>query len=296
MSLSVTIDNVTDSSITASVSTSGSVAMEHYWYIDGTKDGIIQTDVGETSSTYTFSGLAPGTAYTVSVRVFAYNPWRELDNGSASATTNSVDPVAKVYYAKLILDGNGGQNGSSSTWTYTGWMSGWTGSADIEIAFDGSGFAKSGYSLLGFSESSSASSATYGIADTITITATSESESSPTTVRLYAIWSNKRPDNWEWESSVNKGSLFLMTAQEWNNFISRIQEFAQYCGVTLVSNYLSAAAATSGTPVLATQGLSAVRLLEQLPCTIAPSGTPIPGNYIEAAFFNGLRDSLNSIE
>lgn len=157
---------------------------------------------GQTSSSCSFSGLSAGKSYRVSVRVFAFNPWRELDNGSISITTQS----------------SGGGSGGSG-----------------------------------------------------------------------------RPNNWYWNSNVSKGSLLSLPASEWNQFINRIEEFAEYKGITLSSWYLSSASASSGGKMLASQVNAAIYLIDQLNPPTSTPYTVSPGDTITASFFLALRSALNSI-
>lgn len=209
MSLSVSTSSISTSSVTASVSTSGSVAMQHNWYLDGSLYTTIQTAAGVRSSSCTFSGLSSGTTYRISVRVFAFNPWRELDSGAATATTKS----------------SGGSSGGSGDEDY----------------------------------------------------------------------SKPRPRDWYWSSNVERGALLYLPAREWNQFLERIEEFADYKGVSLSSRYLSNAIVSSGGRMLASQGNAAVYLIDQLDTPVSTPHTVSSGDTIRASFFLGLSGALNSI-
>lgn len=297
MSLSITISSVGQTSFTARVRTSGSVAMQHNWYLDGELYDTVQTPKGTTSSSCTFSGLRAGTSYRVSVRIFAFNPWRELDSGSTSVRTEDAPMVAETYYAKLILYGNGGRtpSGYEVYERFTGWSSSWSEGADITINFYDPGFTRTGYTLLGWSKSSSATRPSYSPSDSISIYSTRTSESRPATESLYAVWSSSRPDNWQWESRVAAGLPLELTASEWNRFIKRIQEFAVYKGRTLSTSDISAGAASKGSQRKASQARAVRSLISQLSPPISLPASPSPGDTITAAFVNGLKDSLNSI-
>lgn len=248
--------------------------------------------------TKTFEDLEPGTTYKIKAYLCNSDTDTRLDVGPATLTftTEEIEPVAEVYYAELILHGNGGKIGSSTTKTYSGWMSGWDGYAYVDIAFDGSDFTRSGYALLGFSTSSSATYASYDVSDEYRIKATSTDDTSPTTKHLYAVWSDGRPDDWEWNPAIVQGNALSIKASHWNSFIDRIQEFADYLGVSLSSTTISDATATSGTRMMASQANAARTLISKLsPPTALPS-TVSSGSIITAAFMNGLKNSLNSIE
>jgi hypothetical protein len=293
-----------DDYISASVTTSGSVAMAHYWYLDGEEWDVIQTEVGETKSSCYFDGLDPGTTYKVEVKVYAYNPWRLLDSGSKSVTTTG--SLYTTYYAKLILDGNGGKlNNGSTTSTYTGNAESERSYAYVDIDFNVS-FVRSGYTFLGFSTDEYATEADYAKSDTYSIRATSTSSSRPTTEYLYAVWKAKRPSNWSWSSTVSKGAAIPytqsgnaitckpLTASEWNNFIDRIFEFMEYQGLSW-SGDTSDFYATKGSRMLAETVDYARQLIAVMnPPTALPSAIR-SGGKITAAFINGLKNSLNSI-
>lgn len=298
MSLSISISSISQSSFTARVSTSGSVAMQHNWYLDGDLYTTVQTSAGQRSSSCTFRGLQAGTYYSVRVAVYAFNPWRQLDSGSTSAKTEDAPMIAETYYAKVILNGNGGRlpSGSSTFEKFTGWGTSWSGSADINISFYDPGFTKTGSSLIGWSRSSSATRPTYDPSDSISITSSKTSESRAESVTLYAVWGSNRPQNWYWQSTVAKGSSFGLTASEWNGFISRVQEFAKYKGTSLSNTYISNGRASKGSKMLASQANSVRSLVNQLsPPTQVPSAVN-SGNPITASFVNGLKNSLNSIQ
>jgi len=100
-----------------------------------------------------------------------------------------------------------------------------------------------------------------------------------------------RPRDWQWTSTVSAGSPIRISAAEWNNFCSRINEFRRYKSL---SNY-SFTTVYSGTPISATivnQAVSAIK-------GISGYGSYLyyvsPGNAITAYFFNLLKTELNAI-
>lgn len=118
-------------------------------------------------------------------------------------------------------------------------------------------------------------------------------------VTFYAIWTKNRPDNWDWYkdggSYVAQGSALSLTATAWNNFIARIQEFANYKNITLPSSTKNTASATSGQKMMASQANAVRTLIAKLPITISLPSAVNTGDVITASFINGLKDSLNSI-
>lgn len=137
-------------------------------------------------------------------------------------------------------------------------------------------------------------------------------------VIFYAIWRLARPQNWSWPthslkpieqwSAMNftgSGENIVpnpLTAKEWLDFISRIQDFAKYCNVTLSSDYLSKAktGVSKGKNMKIEQANGVRNLIYQLNNYIDPN-FPVPDEVtkenpiITANFINGLMYSLNSI-
>lgn len=110
----------------------------------------------------------------------------------------------------------------------------------------------------------------------------------------FTTTANDRPANWEWESTVSSGSAMNMTAAEFNQFIDRIFAFAAYKGETL-PGYASSYYVTAGTDMLASE-VNAVRaLISAMSPPTAPPSAASRSSAITAAFFNGLKNSLNSI-
>ena len=302
MALSISFSTTTDS-ISASVSTSGLVAMQINWYLDGTLDGSDNLAVGDTSSSWTFTGLEEDTSYNIRAVAYQYNPWQQLDSGSTTAKTKS---SAVYYYLKLILDGNGGKLSSGSTTiTFTGSAKNTT---EVNLPFDGSGFTRSGYTLLGFNASPSDTSILYGPTGTFVYYAESTSASNPTTVRMYAVWEEEktRPANWAWTSTVRKGAAVptvkksatlwhakYLTATEWNNFQDRVAAFLKYKGVSFSGSFTRVSAGATMQRSTINGIIQAIALMD--PPTSPPAEVGA-GQQITAATFIRLRDSLNSIQ
>lgn len=105
------------------------------------------------------------------------------------------------------------------------------------------------------------------------------------------ITDNQRPSNWNWTNSFVSGQNINITATEWNNFCSRINEFRRYRGYgnysfTQVSRNQDMRASVANEARAAIQGISGY-------------GAYIPyiysGNNISVSYFNTLRSELNSI-
>ena len=106
--------------------------------------------------------------------------------------------------------------------------------------------------------------------------------------------SGSRPANWAWESNIAAGVTVNVTAAEWNRYIDRLYAFAAYKNVSLpgsASDYY----AVKGEMILAAE-VNAVRsLLANLLPPTSPPAAVTKGQTITAAWFNGLKNSLNSI-
>lgn len=115
-----------------------------------------------------------------------------------------------------------------------------------------------------------------------------------------------RPSNWSWSSTVSRGSAMPytrsgnvvtckpLTAAEWNGFVDRVIEFREYLGLS--AGNLSALYVTKGTSFDA-DVFDAMRqvIAAMNPPTSVPSAIAAGGR-ITAAFVNGLKNSLNSIQ
>ena len=133
-----------------------------------------------------------------------------------------------------------------------------------------------------------------------------ESQTVPTNynVIFYAIWIKGRPSNWQWTSTVSAGAAMPytksgttvkckpLTAKEWNAFIDRIFEFLIYCD-TQVSGSASSLYVTQGTTITAKQMDDVWTIISFMN---PPTALPTRGTKITAAYINGLKNSLNSIE
>lgn len=98
-----------------------------------------------------------------------------------------------------------------------------------------------------------------------------------------------RPSEWSWFTTKTSGQDVNLTASEWNSFCDRINEFRDYKGqgsYTFTSAYTGAEITAS--------------IVNQARSAIGQAGAAVPslavsGGTMTASFFNGLKDSLNSI-
>lgn len=119
-----------------------------------------------------------------------------------------------------------------------------------------------------------------------------------------------RPDNWSWTSTVSKGATIPnwtnadgkkyckpLTAKEWNSFLDRIAQFLNYYGLSFTDgSKISDLYVTSNTEMTVEEVEAAAALIDVMnPPTPVPT-LPTEGSRITAAYINGLKNSLNSIE
>ena len=128
-----------------------------------------------TSSTATSASYQPSTAYNFTANT--------TSTSITAARTYTLYAVWKQlrYYAKLVYNANGGSGApSASTKNST--------SSNISFTISSSKPTRSGFTFLGWSVFSTATSASFDPGDTYTIRSSSTSSSSPTTSTLYAVW------------------------------------------------------------------------------------------------------------
>lgn len=163
----------------------------------------------------------------------------------------------------------------------------------------------------------------YSLARTVSFTGLTPA----TTYRVYLSWSHstasegnyeydyvttqavepqpERPANWEWTSTVEVNAevpltleadgTYLakyLTATEWDGFIARCIEFAQYLGMSVSGSQIST---TPGTAMEASDVNAVIDLLTTMNPTTSPPAKVAVGDVISAATINGLKNSLNSI-
>ncbi len=99
-----------------------------------------------------------------------------------------------------------------------------------------------------------------------------------------------RPANWSWWTTVQAGSEIGITADEWNAFCGRINDFRVHCSL---QKYVFATV-TSGDVISAAIVNQAVQAMKDMDSS-AVKCTVQPGDAISAATFIGLRNVLNGV-
>lgn len=102
----------------------------------------------------------------------------------------------------------------------------------------------------------------------------------------------QRPANWSWWSTVAQGAAIQISAAEFRAFLDRINEFRVYTGLPEYGAFVYPSAGDVMTAVMMGHPVYAIRAMGP---SIATPTAPFAGDPITAAFFNGLRNSLNSI-
>ena len=141
----------------------------------GSKSGIYKT----------FTGLDPDTKYYIVASLWNADTNTRLSISEPTLTFTTLSDET-TYYAKVILNGNGGKYGSYTTWTFTDSDTSSNSYCYINVAFSDPGFTRSGYTLDGWYDENISNF--YDVDDTVRIKATSTSSSNPTTVTLLADW------------------------------------------------------------------------------------------------------------
>lgn len=98
-----------------------------------------------------------------------------------------------------------------------------------------------------------------------------------------------RPNNWAWSPPITAGSEIRISAAHWNAFCSRINAFRVFADLS-PRNF---------TPAQTGQEITSWRAISVAGAIYDMTGGPVPapqvGDPITAAFFNDLRDRLNSV-
>ena len=101
-----------------------------------------------------------------------------------------------------------------------------------------------------------------------------------------------RPPNWEWHTPKISGNTFSLTANEWNSFCTKINQFRQYKNKSTY-NFTTATSGGDFYAYMFNEARNAIN--EMSPPTSVPS-IKYSGDIIYANDLNRLRDSLNSIQ
>lgn len=98
-----------------------------------------------------------------------------------------------------------------------------------------------------------------------------------------------RPSNWEWYTPKSSGALFSMSANEWNTFMTRINQFREYKGLDTVA-FSSATSGGNFHFYQFNEARNAINALASTGVSTVSSWTPV-----SASSLNILRNTLNVI-
>ena len=102
----------------------------------------------------------------------------------------------------------------------------------------------------------------------------------------------ERPKDWYWWSDVSSGAEIDISAEEWNAFTARIDEFRVYDGVGEYGNYVKVSGGTEISKTIVNRARAAMIPLDK---TVSLPSAVESGDTITAKFFNDLKDALNSV-
>lgn len=235
-----------------------------------------------------FTGLAESTGYTVKV----YGKRANYPNGTALTDYK----VTKDFTAPVLSNVTGDGNGRA----YLSWSASdagvglrdtnryYTSISDANGTTHGNG----GYSnntFRTFTQDGAGNNLVHDAWYYMTVVAyDKDNNNTSQTVRVQ--YKTARPINWEWWTPKVKGQDINLTADEWNSFCTKINQFRLYKSLV---NY-DFTPAQKGQNIRAVQGNQARAAILGMITSGVPASVSA-GQNIEAAFFNGLRNSLNSI-
>jgi hypothetical protein len=101
-----------------------------------------------------------------------------------------------------------------------------------------------------------------------------------------------RPSDWAWATSKISGQPINLTAVEWNNFTSRINEFRVYRGLSTYS-FTTVSKGMDITASIFNQAVNAINSMSPNPSATSATAKV---TVISASILNGIRNSLNSID
>jgi hypothetical protein len=238
--------------------------------------------VTTSDTSITLSGLYFGTTYLLSVKAI---------NSSGSSLYSPENQATTAPQTPTISTGTVTNN---SIQVYIGTMSGNYDTVYVE-RYDTNGtlletLSGSGSGSVTFNNLTSGTTYVFKAYSTFYINGTTlvcVSYSNTLTIQC-----SVRPANWSWISNVSSGADILISASEWNSFANRINLFRAYKSLASYG-FTTVYSGWDWYAYVANQARNAIN--DMSPPTAVPSTVTSGVTDISAAFFNGLRDSLNSI-
>lgn len=282
----------------------------------GTTRGYIELNTITPASGYSHPIMGSSTSGTTSWRVtwddgsfddkFIYS----LSSGGIRYVTLSAT-LGATYYGHLQLYANGGTFPSTAGnyiyWPLSPASNYGQGGAYVSMSFPTSASyipTRSGYTFLGWSTDSSATSAEKASGDPVSFTAKSTSSTNPTTLVYYAVWKKNQISQFYWDgaSGTNDATLIAkgqpvsnITAARWNSLNAKIKELADACGASFTYTPVSSGdGITAARFNVARNGLSSIQT--KLGASTTIPATQSSGGTMYATLFNGtgsLKGALN---
>lgn len=262
-----------------------------YFYPNGGTPTSAQTEWVASGGYITMTSFSNNVSRTY----YTLDGWLDDDSGTVYSTTATVGPIygVKYFYAQwektsstIRLDANGGSFSNGST-VYR--IVDTVGDRVYFTSYSQS-VSRSGYKLLGWSLSNTATSATYPTDSYITV--------SSSDATYYAVWEKKEIALFYWSSAtadaalIAKGKLITnITATRWNNLKAKIRELRLAQGNSWTYSTVSKGAAMTASEFNTVRtAISNCGGYATLPAAQAS------GNAVKAALFEGdgsLKSALN---
>lgn len=231
-----------------------------------------------TSNSYSDTGLSEFTDYTYTVK----STYSGSESSGVSVVGKTLDQTAPII---SMSSGYPSKTATSITLKWT------SSDAHSGIQFHRAYIGTSYNQLSATTKEHTFNNLTTGQTYTVYVTIADNQGNTAQTTQYSVTLDGGRPENWSWSTSKTSGTTFNLTAIEWNNFCTRINDFRAYKGL---SSY-SFTAAVSGTNALASQINQARTAINDMsPPTTVPVAVSSNTNCLPSTV-NGLRDSLNSI-
>ena len=242
----------------------------------------VTTTYTTTSTNYTVTGLQYGVTYHVSVRA---------NNDGGSSSYSSENPVTTAPATPTITAYDVKNNEFSTQ--YSGLASGNFTEVKVNIySGEGSWTLVSSATIVPPNTTAKFTGLTQGVTYTIRSWARLYINSTwiESVSNSYDLQSTtSRPANWSWSTVKTSGNDFNLTATEWNNFYSRINEFRVYKGFSSYT-FTLASIGSNFTATMFNQAKNAIDAMNATGITDRSAGQDVLASY-----FNTLRDRLNEL-
>jgi hypothetical protein len=236
------------------------------------------------TETMTLYGLDPNTTLT-------FYGWAQLANfgtywtaGSLTVTTNPPYVPPTPTMPTPTLDTGATVKTSNSLAVTINWQ------ANVSNYFAGIDYGTMQYSTgRTFMFSGLSPSTPYTIR--IKVSGSGYLDSNINTYTATTLAANVRPSNWAWQSTIVQGGVIGITASEWNAFCARINSFRSYKSLSTIT-FTNVSSGMTINSAYMNQARDAINQ-----CSPSISAPSYVSQYttITASLFNGLKNSINSI-